>query len=937
MTNDTQKAQAALIKSMMGNPKIAKIIHEAVNAPIGSTKRDRARATISVIKKTSPYRGQGGFSDFLGSVKSSISSLFGSTPAPAPKTTPSVSYPMTPMPTSKTPSIGSFTPMPSGAIILPSVPNFNTSKLTVSSSTLPKNVNTFTATKTSPVTTAPVGPKTYSDSSNFSFSPTGNTSKTMTSPAPVFNTQTSTPSVEKKKEPNLAPLKSVYEWPETTKATAPKGMAPSELAQTYHKVRDSVVSNVVNPLLRPWGLLTEGVTGIGGDILKAIAKEAKGAWGAAKEATEGIRGGIFDIAAQKYIDPRTGMPMYSEDVKRTLAGDPSAKPTATTGATKTGQPTGGVKEEKKTVLPDGSVVTETREQKGQPSQIGPQFPAAFEGFTDEEKAFLSQAKDQTTPAYGMSKAGLVKWAEESPNEFLDWASKNGLTGQVSSSQSMTSSGTYSNTSPSTGTTGFQSAGTTTGTPTGSASQGIRDMLFNQLPAGTVQGGADADTLMALAPAGTKPEDLPVGRTIQEQLLWLQNSLDDYYNVQEAREARDAMSATPAQAKQTMIDFVKSRDEYLAHIQKLKDDANNRFNSSDMSDPMNVNAYKQYSSFLDRLKMSHNDRYATYLNKSLDRYQDELKQVDDAYKTAVASSEAAFKTRGGMLKDIYDDQYKMLTDLNKMLDEAPEKQLRLEKARIDLQRAYLGLAKDANESKSEGKIIQNMSNIGKYLGVTDGNDKGALRTDIDLSAEIPWLIDQGEDPEAVLGYVGWGGKSRIGYASNNGYSPAIKESKGIINNLFKLATAEDLGGDYTNPEKAAWWQDTARKTGEDILNTSGEAISSYVLNKIKDGADAKALLTDLGPREGWFGRVKDPYTRDEYINRHSGDFDESLLNSIYDSYEVTNRMAPGKNIANSINSTINTRVNAGEQQSNVIAGLIRDSALSAERLLLAQLM
>ncbi len=49
--NEHNKVKVAMLKSMMGDPKLAKIISESVKSPIGSTKRAQAKSVVSILKK----------------------------------------------------------------------------------------------------------------------------------------------------------------------------------------------------------------------------------------------------------------------------------------------------------------------------------------------------------------------------------------------------------------------------------------------------------------------------------------------------------------------------------------------------------------------------------------------------------------------------------------------------------------------------------------------------------------------------------------------------------------------------------------------------------------------------------------------------------------------------------------------------------------------
>ncbi len=55
------KEKDAIINSIMNHPKLSSVIHDAVSAPLGSTKRAKAKSILSIVKKSmSKYDGQGG-------------------------------------------------------------------------------------------------------------------------------------------------------------------------------------------------------------------------------------------------------------------------------------------------------------------------------------------------------------------------------------------------------------------------------------------------------------------------------------------------------------------------------------------------------------------------------------------------------------------------------------------------------------------------------------------------------------------------------------------------------------------------------------------------------------------------------------------------------------------------------------------------------------
>ena len=62
MNNDLNKKKAEFLKSIMGSPKLSRVLSDALSSPIGSTKRVNSKSILSIMKKMNGMRndGQGG-------------------------------------------------------------------------------------------------------------------------------------------------------------------------------------------------------------------------------------------------------------------------------------------------------------------------------------------------------------------------------------------------------------------------------------------------------------------------------------------------------------------------------------------------------------------------------------------------------------------------------------------------------------------------------------------------------------------------------------------------------------------------------------------------------------------------------------------------------------------------------------------------------------
>jgi len=169
-----QDKKKMLVNSIMGNKKLSSIFFDAVNAPVGSTKKDRAKSILSILSKTNPvgsfsgmggpgFDGQGGPGDapgnFFSNAGSAIGNFQNSNPnASTPPQTPQ--SPQTPTDPNAQNSGVLTPPVNSSVHIFPAAPEFNQTNPTPPSSgnSVSNAISQFQSSKPAEPTPTPQPP-----------------------------------------------------------------------------------------------------------------------------------------------------------------------------------------------------------------------------------------------------------------------------------------------------------------------------------------------------------------------------------------------------------------------------------------------------------------------------------------------------------------------------------------------------------------------------------------------------------------------------------------------------------------------------------------------------------------------------------------------------------------------------------------------------------
>lgn len=113
-------------------------------------------------------------------------------------------------------------------------------------------------------------------------------------------------------------------------------------------------------------------------------------------------------------------------------------------------------------------------------------------------------------------------------------------------------------------------------------------------------------------------------------------------------------------KDTMINYIKGRDEYYTKIEKMMQDATDKYLSrSDADNPTVQQQYKQYMEYLTGLKGRQYTRYANALNQSITSFDNKYKQLQDSYDTTLEQYNEKIKIEDAIATQDYEDVYNAL--------------------------------------------------------------------------------------------------------------------------------------------------------------------------------------------------------------------------------------------------------------------------------------
>lgn len=485
---------------------------------------------------------------------------------------------------------------------------------------------------------------------------------------------------------------------------------------------------------------------------------------------------------------------------------------------------------------------------------------AFDDFQAEvqEQIKLNKMKADNVPPVSVTKTTVQK-----PDGTVSTTTK----------QSPTTGGTQTNpgsstrstvTGSSTGST-TQNTGSTTGTP--QAKYLSLEDAYNAAPTFIKQNlGPEyfAQTLIGMMGEG--------------QIGQLEEALKKQYGLDTLLERKTQLEKMNPTVKQDMVDYVKARDEYIEDINSMLDETNNTMANVDISNPVTNAMFKNYRNYLYTLKGRQNQRYAEYVNRSIEQYNTDLTGVQNQYANALGLYNDAKKN----IEDKYDDTKKVLIDMYKTLEDAPDKMLSRMKNQLEYNKLLQETADDAVGRKN---WIPEVNAYKDRLVDKDGN----LLSDVNLPGSLMQLsADQKYNPIGVFDTFTNGAKTSLAKLVGSSSADALKSAYEYTNQIdqaFSLLNSDaqrKLAPQITDM-KNSLINNIAGKVDSNTGNGTG--IAGYILSNYKDVNKAVKELS--GKQKTWFlGGYKAPPSSKEQFIKDNPDVDPTILGAIFDSDQLT---------------------------------------------------
>lgn len=261
--------------------------------------------------------------------------------------------------------------------------------------------------------------------------------------------------------------------------------------------------------------------------------------------------------------------------------------------------------------------------------------------------------------------------------------------------------------------------------------------------------------------------------------------------------RDKAKSMGYGLQDTMVSYIKGRDEYFTNIDKMIDKATADYLSKGNADDPGVQReYKQYLDYLQTLKGRQYQRYTDALTKSTNQYNDTLNRLDNEYAMTLDKYNEQVKMADAISENVYKDMYNTITSLYNGVDTAL-------KGIDDNQYAYQELFSNADGTLNL-TATQKKAGEGDYM-------KGKT------------LVESFIDPNSKTLSPTTNIMSILQTAQNNQYD--VNALYGVIDQL-----GSTLSGELTNPPsdngQPLESSDDTIKRITNILKTWQEGIADY---------------------------------------------------------------------------------------------------------------
>jgi hypothetical protein len=383
-------------------------------------------------------------------------------------------------------------------------------------------------------------------------------------------------------------------------------------------------------------------------------------------------------------------------------------------------------------------------------------------YPDKYKNLLLESPALTPDQEGSKLGDVVKQQSSIPGSTISSSSDSSSSDSSSSSSSSSGSAGPAGTSGPTG-----SAGASGLTGWDSLSSKLKALIDSGTsPEVAIQSlmsdSENAEAIKKIFP-DTPVEFLPLGGSSTERVEDLRVSKAKEMGLDAAKTKYDELLKNGANLTGTLTDYVKQKDEYIAHIDQMmeKETAANLANPN-RSNPDVQAKNEQYMQYLQVMKGKQYQRYSDVLNSSIAQYNTQTQQAADnyanikaEYEQVMVSGEAAIKENYKTLYDGLAGQYKQLSasvmsasdaaDLEGKLIDNQSKMLKL----TEEKKKALGISSGSSGSASSGDLEKGLA-LAEKMSV--GKTTNELIPSANISDAIANTADNGYDRSGKLGVL-----------------------------------------------------------------------------------------------------------------------------------------------------------------------------------------
>jgi hypothetical protein len=262
-----------------------------------------------------------------------------------------------------------------------------------------------------------------------------------------------------------------------------------------------------------------------------------------------------------------------------------------------------------------------------------------------------------------------------------------------------------------------------------------------------------------------PEDvvknLPESGLLADQLNDLYDTVKKNYDLDAQLDNITKMKNMGTTFDSDIKNYIRGKDEYLGRIDEMMDKTEDLILSMDTSNPTVAKKMSNYVNYLTVLQGRQNKRYTDFLNDSIDQYNAESERALNTYNTLAAKAKEDYDRMSAITTESYNAVKSSLVSLYDKLANADSNSIAAQKAYYDM----LNAKYDATKSLYDAQKVQlEIENGGKgiewdnpdtkkvldYLGIKADEDTGALSfATYDPYEAVDWAADAEQKPAYAI--------------------------------------------------------------------------------------------------------------------------------------------------------------------------------------------